>query len=80
MPMDIRNKPKYESPQVFRFGDLARGEGADCQSGSGATSDCHSGTHATAECATGQFYVQAECQDGSFARLKCGTGTSGPAT
>jgi hypothetical protein len=74
--MDIRNKPKYVSPQVFAFGDLVKEERADCQSGYGATGNCHNGIHATQECQTGTTHVTPECQPGSGASSACHAGNS----
>lgn len=49
------NKPKYEAPVLVDLGELARGQGKNCTSGSAAQGHCTSGAraHAFGSCKSG---------------------------
>ena len=57
--LKAKRKPKYESPVVVPFGELARGTGY-CAAGSGAIGDyCTAGTLAGTACTAGTGAVTA---------------------
>ncbi len=46
-------KMKYESPELFPFGELARGHGSHCNNGSGESEACNTGYTAGRDCHNG---------------------------
>jgi len=66
-----KGRPTYQTPVVMPLGELAKGEGQTCSTGSTASS-CRNGGHASNLCRQGASAVQ-RCRDGGTARCKPGT-------
>ncbi len=64
MSDDKKSKPTYQAPVVMPLGELAKGEGQTCRTGSTASS-CNNGGHAANNCTSGSTAVR-----------RCGTGTA----
>ena len=65
MSDDKKGKPTYQTPVVMPLGELAKGEGATCQTGGSASNRCRSGGTASQR-----------CMIGSVASGWCGSGTT----
>ena len=65
MSKDSKGKPTYQAPVVMPLGELAKGEGATCQTGGSASNRCRPGGTARLSCA-----------NGSVAAGGCGSGTT----
>lgn len=48
-----KEKPTYQAPVVMPLGELAKGEGATCQTGGSASNRCRSGATASQNCVSG---------------------------
>ena len=75
MPNDAKEKLIYQTPVVMSLGELARGSGKSCYTGTGAHDACTAGNGAESHaCRTGDG-APSGCSRGNGPDIYCSVGT-----